>query len=72
MADTATMPFGKHAGMLLYELVIEHPAYVRELLQQSWLDAGIAAALRAAVAEYRADCACDAESLISQETNPCR
>jgi hypothetical protein len=56
-SNDTVMQFGQHAGMPLYELVIEHPAYVRWLLSQSWLDTGVAASLRAAVAEYRADCA---------------
>jgi hypothetical protein len=63
MADTDTMPFGEHAGMPLYQLVIEHPAYVRWLLSQQWLDAGVAIALRAAIAEYRADCAAMSDGL---------
>jgi hypothetical protein len=58
------MPFGKYAGMLFYELVVEHPAYVGWLLAQPWLDAGVAASLRAAVAEYRADCAAMSDGLV--------
>jgi hypothetical protein len=51
------MPFGRYAGRLLYELVCEDMPYVQWLLQQPWLDAAVAASLKAAVAEYRADCA---------------
>jgi hypothetical protein len=57
--DNAVMPFGRHAGMLFYELVVEDWPYVMWLLQQPWLDAGVAASLKAAVAEYRADCAAE-------------
>jgi hypothetical protein len=46
--------------MLFYELVIEDPPYVAWLLKQPWLDAGVAASLKAAVAEYQADRAAEA------------
>jgi hypothetical protein len=58
--DDAVMPFGRYAGMLLYELMFTDMPYVTWLLQQPWLDAGVAASLKAAVAEYRADRAAEA------------
>jgi hypothetical protein len=56
-SDEAVMPFGKHAGELIYSMVCEDMSYVRWLLEQKWLDVEVARQLRAAIAEYRADCA---------------
>jgi hypothetical protein len=61
--NDTVMPFGEHAGLTYYELVVEDMAYVRWLLSQPWLDAGVAGSLRAAVAEYRADCAAMSDGL---------
>jgi hypothetical protein len=57
MSDTDVKPFGQYAGLTYDELVNEQPRYVQRLLAQEWLDAAVAAKLRAALAEYRADCA---------------
>jgi hypothetical protein len=52
-----TMPFGQYAGTPYVVLVVDDPQYVRWLLSQSWLDATVAAKLRAAVADWRDECA---------------
>jgi hypothetical protein len=66
-----TMPFGRHIGMPYEVLVVDDPKYVRWLLSQSWLDATVAAKLRAALADWRAECAeAEAEAEAEMEKGP--
>jgi hypothetical protein len=53
--DEGVMPFGRYAGLTYYDMVIEDMQYARFLLEQQWLDPTVAAAIRAAIDEYRAD-----------------